>query len=112
MKKVQVWFAIIEVKAINENLSLDEAVGAYVNVAYLAYNENDFIERIQKTFSEKDFTVVEIDDIENQANLSIDNPDEAEKLELLRDIEVEGYDYSWGVYHTFDEEEDSVESEL
>jgi len=105
MKIMNIWFALVEIKPIGNNTILNSAYGAFVNVAYKALSIEEFEFSVKATFKESDFQVIEIDEIESKMNLEIDNPDNAEKLELLNDIEQEGYDYSWGIYHTFHEEE-------
>lgn len=102
---MEIWLALVEIRALKNNDALKGAYGAFVNVAYKAVSREDLICKIKASFGENDFEVYEIDDIESKENLIIDNPDNAEKLELLRDIEEEGYHFSWGVYYTFDEEE-------
>ena len=98
-----IWLGIVEVKAINNNEDLGGAAGAFVNVAYIASSHNDFIQNVNESFQANDFEVIEIEEIENEENLSIDNPDNAEKLELIREIK-NGEKIAWGTFHTFDDE--------
>ena len=98
---MNIWFAIVQIKPLKNNKRLKGADGAYVNVAYAAESQDDFIDKINLSFKENDFKVIEIDEIENKDTVSIDNPENAEKLELLNDIEVEKFDFSWGVFHTY-----------
>lgn len=101
---MKVWFALVEIKPLNNNTILKDVSGAFLNVAYKASTKDEFIIQIENSFKKNDFMVCEIDEIETFENMEIHNPDNAEKLVLLNDIE-EGYDFSWGVYHTYEEEE-------
>ncbi len=88
----------------NDNTIIEDALGAYVNVAYTANAKNEFIEKVKNSFFENDYQVLEIDDIENIVDFKIDNPDNAEKVDLFKDIADEGYDFSWGIFHIYSEE--------
>ena len=68
MNTNDIWFGLVEIKPINENTNLGGALGAYVNVAYKANSENEFIEKIRWSFYENDYDVLKIDDVENETN--------------------------------------------
>jgi len=97
---MKIWFALVEIKPLYNNTILKDVSGAFLNVAYKAETKDELIIQINKTFKENKFMICEIDNIETVDKMEIDNPDNAEKLVLLNDIE-EGYDFSWGVYHTY-----------
>ena len=58
---MDIWFALVEIRALKGNDSLEGALGAFVNVAYKATSVNDLIERIKLSFKENNFEVYEID---------------------------------------------------
>jgi len=91
-----IWHAIVQVRAINDNNDLKGAKGAYVNVAYKASSKKEFIKTLKESFTKYDFEVLEIDDVEA---LTINNADNPEKLSLLE--ETEEHDFSWGDFHTY-----------
>ncbi len=97
-----IWMALVQVEPINDNRDLGEAKGAYVNVAYRATSKNQFVKALEESFTKYDFKVLEIDDVERADSLTIDNPDNAEKLLLLKEVESES-EFSWGDFHTYDE---------
>lgn len=101
MKK-DVWLAIIEVEPINDNMDLGEAKGAFVNVAYKASSKKAFIKAVKESFAEYDFKVLEIDEVERGDQITIDNPDNAEKLKLLKELQSES-PFTWGDFHTYEE---------
>ena len=101
---INIWFALVEIRASKDNNALEGAFGAFVNVAYRAVSIEDLLSKIKLSFKENDFEVYKVNDIESKESIAIDNVENAEKLELLQDIEQEGYDFSWGIYHTFEEE--------
>ncbi len=95
-----IWFGLIKVEAVNGNIDLGNAIGAYVNVAYLANNKEDFIKTLEKSFRSFDFKVLEIEDIERGDNLFIENPETAEKLVHLNQIR-DGDSQAWGTFYTY-----------
>ena len=95
-----IWFGLIRVEAVNGNTDLGDAVGAYVNVAYLAKNKEDFLNTVEESFRTFDFKVLEIEDIERGDNLFLENPETAEKLVLLKQI-IDGDSLAWGLFHTY-----------
>jgi hypothetical protein len=101
MKK-DVWLAIIEVAPINNNTDLGEAKGAFVNVAYKATSKVEFIKMVQESFNEFDFKVLQIDEVERGDQLTIDNPENAEKFTLLKALESETH-FTWGDFYTYEE---------
>ncbi|MEP0262312.1 hypothetical protein [Dokdonia sp.] len=102
----QIWLGIIEIKPKNLNTVLEDSLGAFVNVAYKAYSKDHFLSKVKDTFFENDFEVLDVDDIGTIYNTAIDNETEAEKLELINDIINQGYDFSWGIFHTYSDEEE------
>jgi hypothetical protein len=95
-----VWFGLVTLEPINGNADLGNAIGAVVNVAYRAFDIDDFLIVVAQSFKSFDFKVIEIEDIENEDNLFIKNPDNAEKLKLLKQI-LDGDDFAWGTFHTY-----------
>lgn len=102
----QIWLGLVEIRSKNLNTIIEDSLGAFVNVAYKAYSEDHFLSKIKDTFSEKEFEVLDVDDIETLENVTIDQDIEAEKIELINDILNEGYDFSWGVFHSYSDEEE------
>ncbi|WP_062053194.1 hypothetical protein [Aquimarina longa] len=105
-EEINNWLALVQVKPANDNDTLNGALGAFVNVAYRAWDINNLEDLISSTFKEQDYEVLNIEDIETENDLNIDNSEEAEKLELLKDIKEEGYSFSWGTFYTYENEED------
>lgn len=101
METEHIWFGLAHIQAINSNKQLDDAAGAFVNVMYKATSQEEFIKLVEHTFKERDFDVIEIEDIERADNLTIDNPENAEKLVLLEDVQSGLYDFSWGNFYTY-----------
>lgn len=97
-----IWLGLIEVEAINGNNDLGDAKGAFVNVACKALSKEDFVEKVTKSFSIYDFCVLDIDEIEIETKMIIDNPDNAEKLELVEEVNG-GETFAWGDFHTYEE---------
>lgn len=93
-----IWFGLIEVKAVNGNSDLQGASGAFVNVAYKAIDENDFVKKVHETFNEYDFEIAVIEDVENETTL--DTTINTERLQLLNSIR-EGSEMAWGVFNTW-----------
>jgi hypothetical protein len=96
----KIWYAMVQVIPINGNNQLDSAKGAFVNVAYKAGSKQEFLGLIKDTFLRQNFMVKEIDDVGMLTDNNADNP---EKISLLNDMQ--DYDYSWGDFHTYEEEE-------
>lgn len=94
------WFAIVRVTPVNGNTDLGGAIGAHVNVAYRAYDSEDFLEMVEESFKSYDFDVIEVDDIERGDDLTIVNSDNSEKLILLQRI-LDGDEFAWGTFHTY-----------
>lgn len=92
----------MQVKPVNGNNDLGEAVGAYVNVAYPAIDKKDFLNIAKESLTSFDFQVVAIEDVEREDSLSIDNAGNAEKLELLKRVK-NGDEFAWGTFHTYKE---------
>lgn len=105
MEGNKIWLGLVEIKPKNLNTVLENSLGAFVSVVYKAYSKDHFLSKIKGTFFEKDFEVLDIDDVETIENVTIDKDVEAEKIELINDVLNEGYDFSWGVFHIYDEEE-------
>ena len=95
-----IWFALVEVTAENGNTDLGDAIGAFVNVAYRAFNKENFLSVVVESFKSFDFKVIEVNSIERGDNLLITNPDNAEKLILLNRIK-DGDEFAWGAFHTY-----------
>lgn len=102
MKEDNVWLALVEVETINNNIDLGDASGAFVNVAYRASSKEEFISSIVNSFNEYDFNVLEIDDIESYDQIQVDNPENSEKISLVKKITDESLEFTWGDFHTFD----------
>ncbi|NQX83069.1 MAG: hypothetical protein HRT66_13905 [Flavobacteriaceae bacterium] len=102
MSETNIWLGLVEIKPKNDNTIIIKKSGAYVNVAYRANSEEEFIEKTKASFLENDYEILGLDYIENATNICVDNPDESEKIELLNDIIEGNYDFSWGVFHTYD----------
>ncbi len=100
MIKEEIWLALVGVKQLQGNEYLN-SIGAYVNVACLAKNKTDFIAKLHGNFMHNRFEIFEIDDIEQEKNLVISDEANAEKLNLINEIN-KGYKFAWGVFHTFD----------
>ena len=98
----QIWTAIVGVRAINDNDKLEGAIGAFTNVAYFAKSEDNLIIKIEQSFNENNFEVLEVDDIMLNSEGAIDYPKDAELYELLNDLKKGGYDYSWGILFTYE----------
>lgn len=98
--KENIWFALVHVEPGNDNQDLGKAKGAFVNVAYVAPSKEQFMEIISTSFSEFNFKVLEIDDVERASEMTLDNADNAEKLLLLDRIE-NGLEMTWGDFHTY-----------
>ena len=98
----QIWTAIVEVIAINDNDILEGAIGAFTNVAYFAKSKEDLIIKIEQSFNENNFEVLEVDDIILNSEEAIDYPEDVELYLLLNDLKKGGYDYSWGIFFTYD----------
>ena len=95
-----IWFALVRVEPVNGNSDLGNAIGAYVNVAYRAQNRNDFLVILKESFTSYDFNVLEVEEIEGVNELSIVNPESAEKLILLKQIS-HGDDIAWGTFYNY-----------
>lgn len=95
--KRKIWYALVQVEATRNNKALEDAKGAFVNVAYRASSKTELLEVIENTFQDHDFRIVGVDDI---SVLTIDNADNPEKISLLKDVESD-YDFSWGDFHTY-----------
>jgi hypothetical protein len=94
------WCALVRVTAVNGNTDLGDATGAYVNVAYQALGEEDFVTIVEQSFKSFDFKVIEIEYIERGDDLFIANPDDSEKLILLNRI-LDGDEFAWGTFYTY-----------
>ncbi|MGZ3756024.1 MAG: hypothetical protein ACXVAY_20030 [Mucilaginibacter sp.] len=99
-RRKNIWFALVEVTAENGNTDLGDAMGAFVNVAYQAFNKEDFLTIVEESFKSFDFKVIQVKTIERGDNLLITNPDNAEKLILLNRIK-DGDEFAWGTFHTY-----------
>ena len=95
-----IWFALVRVETVNGNTDLGDAGGAYINVAYSAFNKDDFLIIVTESFESFDFKVIEVEYIEREDNLLIRNRDNAEKLKLLKRI-LDGDEFAWGTFHTY-----------
>lgn len=93
----KIWYALVEVEAIDNNKTLDGAKGAYVNVAYRASSKKELIESIEETFKNRDFRILGVEGITILTTKNADNP---EKLTLLKDVETDD-DFSWGDFHAY-----------
>lgn len=60
-----VWFALVQISALSPEAkkTLENADGAFLNVAYQAENTDHLKAQIEYTFGENGFTVYEIDEI-------------------------------------------------
>ena len=83
MEKSDIWFGLVEVQPLKNNFDLQDASGAFVNVAYKATSKKHFVELIIETFKEYNFNVVEIEDIECYSHIEIDDKEESEKIESV-----------------------------
>lgn len=101
---MNIWFALVEVRELPGFDLLDGALGAFVNVAYRAVSEKDLIVKLQDSFLEEGFTIFEVDDVEPLENITADYWENAEKLDLLRDVLEGELAYAWGVFHTYSAE--------
>lgn len=99
----KIWLALVGVKVQEGNEYIKDADGAYVNVACLSENEDEFITKLHKNLEHNKFKIFEINDVETEETLTINNEDNAEKLTLIDEIK-EGYSFAWGTFHTFDDE--------
>ena len=97
-----IWLGLLHVKTINGNNDLGGAIGAYVNVAYMALNRADFVIVAKESFESFDFKVLGFEEIE-RAGLSVINADNAEKRKLLKRI-AERDEFAWGTFHTYSNE--------
>lgn len=102
MTNNNIWFGLVEIEPIGENTIIEKGLKAFVNVAYKANSKKDFLEKIRCSFFENDYRVIDVDDIEEGTVISIKNIGEAEKIELLKDLKNEDYDFSWGIFHTYE----------
>jgi len=100
VKKEPVWFAIVGVRPLAGNDIIPEAKGAHVNIACVSENEESLKATLMENFDHYKFKVFEITDIETENNLSIDNPNNSEKIKLLKEIK-EGYRFALGTFFTF-----------
>ncbi|MCH2046363.1 MAG: hypothetical protein MK212_19775 [Saprospiraceae bacterium] len=103
IKLNNMWFSLVEIKPNAKNTILGEAEGGFVNVAYKADSKEELIQKLKETFLENDFLVVNVHEIENINSLSIDDFETSEKKELFLDILEDNYDFSWGVFHIWDD---------
>jgi hypothetical protein len=97
----KVWFALVGVRPLEGNELITDAKGAYVNVACLSEDESRFKKKLYENFEYYKFQIFDIDDIETEETLDIEN--DSVRSELLNEIK-EGYGFSWGTFHSFDEE--------
>jgi len=102
-----IWFGLVEVKPLKDDTIIESAEGAFVNVAYRAIDKDDFIERAKKTFLENYFEAVNFEDIENVKDFTTVESSNAEKVALLNDVSQEGYEFSWGIFYTYNIGEES-----
>lgn len=96
----KVWFALVGIKPLKKNEILPNVKGAYINVACISENERNLKKDLKEIFKHHKFDITDIDEIETEDNLVIDNPDNAEKIQLLNEIK-EGYKFAWGTFHSF-----------
>jgi hypothetical protein len=100
MATEKIWLALVGVKPLKGNEILPKVKGAYVNVACISTNEENFKNDLAEIFNQYRFALTDIDEIETEDNMVIANPKNAEKLQLLSEIK-EGYKFAWGAFHTF-----------
>jgi hypothetical protein len=100
MTKEIIWFALVGIKPLKGNKILPKVKGAYVNVACISANEENFKNDLAEIFKQYRFVLTDIGEIETEDNMVIDNPKNAEKLQLITEIK-EGYKFAWGAFHTF-----------
>jgi len=96
----KIWFALVGIKPLKGNEILPKAKGAYVNIACVSKNEESLKEELKEIFKHHLFSITDIDEIETENTLIIDNPNNAEKVQLLNEIK-EGYKFAWGTFHAF-----------
>lgn len=99
------WISIVNIRSLKEGTKFEKegSIGAWVKVAYKAWDKENLIALINNTFEEEGYEVIEVDDISSIDYTNSVNDNE-EFLELLNDITEKDYSYSWGIFYTYDNE--------
>ena len=100
MDKDTTWFALVGLRVLDGNEHITNSNSAYVNIAQVASNLQDFIAKIQRNLAHHKFEVFELEDIVTEEAL-IKSGVNDEQANLLAEIK-EGYLFAWGTFHTFD----------
>jgi len=100
----KIWLAIVKVSPLKGNEFL-ASVKAYVNVACIAADEEQFVGKLHSYFKLHKFEIHEIDDVLTESSLGFAYEKTEERINLINEIN-EGYEFAWGTFHVFEGEDD------
>lgn len=94
---LNVWFALVNVEPLSGNEFLPIYEGAYVNVAALANDKENFLTIIANQFDYYKFKVIKIEDVMNRKDIKKLNN---ERLKLNQ-ILSQDYEFAWGTFNVY-----------
>ncbi len=89
MNPTDTWIGLIEVEPQPGNDSLDDAVGAFVNVVALASSEQEFVDLVRSTMNEHGFRILAMRDVVSLSTWSERNTIEPRLAGLVRGLTPE-----------------------